>query len=48
VRFKPLLRSTIFVALTACGLAQADDERFDIRRYQVEGNFARARPGMRS
>lgn len=38
MRFKPLLRLTLFAALTTCGFAQAEDERFDIRRFQVDGN----------
>lgn len=35
---KTLVRCTLLAASTVCALAQAQDERFDVHRYQVEGN----------
>ncbi|MGE5467663.1 MAG: ShlB/FhaC/HecB family hemolysin secretion/activation protein [Ignavibacteria bacterium] len=35
---KRLASYACLVALSVCGLAQAEDERFDIQRFQVEGN----------
>ncbi|HEX8962917.1 MAG TPA: ShlB/FhaC/HecB family hemolysin secretion/activation protein [Rhodocyclaceae bacterium] len=35
---KRLASYALLVAFSACGLAHAEDERFDIKRFQVEGN----------
>lgn len=35
---KTLVRCTLLAASAVCALAQAQDERFDVHRYQVEGN----------
>lgn len=35
---QPLVRFALILGLSACGLAFAEDERFDIQRFQVEGN----------
>jgi hemolysin activation/secretion protein len=35
---KRLASYTFLLAFSACGLAHAEDERFDIQRFQVEGN----------
>ena len=35
---QPLVRFALMLALSTCGLAFAQDERFDIRRFAVEGN----------
>lgn len=38
MRFKPLLSACFAIAMAAYGIAQAEDERFDIQRFQVDGN----------
>lgn len=38
VRVKPLFRCALVLAFSAGGFAQAEEERFDVQRYQVEGN----------
>lgn len=35
---KTLVRCLVLAASAVCALAQAQDERFDVHRYQVEGN----------
>lgn len=35
---KTLVRCSLLAASAVCALAQAQDERFDVHRYQVEGN----------